>query len=75
MIKKFESYKNPQDNYLNDLIKNKELAEVNLINGIILLGKIAKYDNFSVLIDINNKLNLIYKHSIAYIYIKKKNKK
>ena len=72
MIKKFESYKNPQDNYLNDLIKNKELAEVNLINGIILLGKIAKYDNFSVLIDINNKLNLIYKHSIAYISIKKK---
>ena len=75
MIKKFESYKNPQDNYLNDLIKNKELAEVNLINGIILLGKIAKYDNFSVLIDINNKLSLIYKHSIAYISIKKKNKK
>ena len=46
-MNKSESYKNPQDIFLNELIKNKEIAEVNLINGIILTGKIIKYDNFS----------------------------
>ena len=76
MMKKSESYKNPQDIFLNELIKNKELAEVNLINGIILIGKIVKYDNFSLLMDINNKTSLIYKHSISYVCLfKKKNKK
>ena len=75
MMKKSESYKNPQDIFLNELIKNKELAEVNLINGIILTGKIVKYDNFSLLMDISNKTSLIYKHSISYVCLKKKNKK
>ena len=29
--------------------------------------KILNIDNFSILVDINNKKSLIYKHSIAYI--------
>ncbi len=74
-MNKSESYKNPQDFFLNELIKNKEIAEVNLINGIILTGKIIKYDNFSLLIDISNRPNLIYKHAISHVSFKKKNKK
>ena len=74
-MNKPESYKNPQDIFLNELIKNKEIAEVNLINGIILTGKIIKYDNFSLLIDISNKSSLIYKHAISHVSLKKKNKK
>ena len=74
-MNKSESYKNPQDIFLNELIKNKEIAEVNLINGIILTGKIIKYDNFSLLIDISNRSSLIYKHAISYVSLKKKNKK
>ncbi len=69
--------KNLQDGYLNDLIKNKVLADINLVNGIILTGTVIKFDNFSILIEQNNKTILIYKHSISYIFLKnkKKNKK
>ena len=70
-------YKNLQDNYLNDVIKNKEVVEINLINGVILTAKLVKFDNFSILINYNNNLTLLYKHSISYISSKKikKNKK
>jgi len=52
------------------------LVDINLLNGIILTCKILKFDNFSLLIDYNNK-TLIFKHSIAFITFKKlkKNKK
>ena len=65
-------YKNLQDNYLNDVIKNKEVVEINLINGLILTAKLVKFDNFSILINYNNNLTLLYKHSISYISSKKK---
>ena len=76
-MNKGELYKNLQDNYLNEAIKNKEIVEINLINGLILTGKIVKFDNFSILINYNNNLTLLYKHSISYIFSKnlKKNKK
>lgn len=69
--------KNLQDSYLQDLIKNKSLADINLVNGLILTGKVIKFDNFSILVEQNNKAVLIYKHSISYIFLKnkKKNKK
>ena len=66
--------KNLQDSYLHDLIKNKALADINLINGIILTGTVIKFDNFSILIKQNNKTTLIYKHSISYIFTKNKKK-
>ena len=56
-----------QDNYLDDIKKNKKTVEIFLINGIILKCKIINLDNFSLLIDLKNKKALIYKHSIAYI--------
>ena len=68
---KVELYKNLQDNYLNDVIKNKEVVEINLINGLILTAKLVKFDNFSILINYNNNLTLLYKHSISYISSKK----
>tara|TARA_B100000242_G_scaffold157410_1_gene112487 strand:+ start:309 stop:539 length:231 start_codon:yes stop_codon:yes gene_type:complete len=69
--------KNLQDSYLHDLIKNKALADINLVNGIILTGTVIKFDNFSILVEQNYKTTLIYKHSISYILLKnkKKNKK
>ena len=56
--------KNLQDSYLQDLIKNKSLADINLVNGLILTGKVIKFDNFSILVEQNNKAVLIYKHRI-----------
>ena len=56
-----------QNVYLENLKESKKIVEVHLINGILLKCKILNIDNFSILVDINNKKSLIYKHSIAYI--------
>ena len=56
-----------QNLFLDNLKYSKKVTELHLINGIILKCKILKVDNFSILVDINNKNALIYKHSIAYI--------
>ena len=56
-----------QDIFLENIKKSKKFVEINLVNGIILKGKILGMENFSLLVEINNKKSLIYKHSIAYI--------
>ena len=56
-----------QDNFLEEIKKSKKTIEIFLINGLILKCKVINSDNFSLLIDLNNKKALIYKHSIAYI--------
>ena len=56
-----------QDNFLAEIKKSKKTIEIFLINGLILKCKVINSDNFSLLIDLNNKKTLIYKHSIAYI--------
>ena len=58
---------NVQEYFLDELKKSKKNTEINLVNGIILKCRIIKVDNFSILVDINNKKSLIYKHSIAFI--------
>ena len=56
-----------QDIFLEEAKKSKKYIEIFLINGLILKCRLVKSDNFSLLIDLNNKKSLIYKHSIAYI--------
>ena len=56
-----------QNLFLDKLKFSKKVVELHLINGILLKCKILKVDNFSLLVDINNKNALIYKHSVAYI--------
>ena len=56
-----------QETFLNAIMKTKKNVEINLINGIVLKCKIISSDNFSILIDSNNKKSLVYKHSIAFI--------
>ena len=56
-----------QNLFLDKLKDSKKVVELHLINGILLKCRILNIDNFSLLVDINNKKALIYKHSIAYI--------
>ena len=56
-----------QNVFLENLKESKKVVEIHLINGILLKCKILNMDNFSLLVDLNNKKSLIYKHSIAYI--------
>ena len=56
-----------QNIFLENIKESKKVVEIHLINGILLKCKILNIDNFSLLVDLNNKKSLIYKHSIAYI--------
>ena len=56
-----------QNTFLESLKESKKLVEIHLINGVLLKCKILNVDNFSLLVEINSKKSLIYKHSIAYI--------
>ena len=56
-----------QNIFLENIKVSKKVVEIHLINGVLLKCKILNMDNFSLLVDLNNKKSLIYKHSIAYI--------
>ena len=56
-----------QNVFLENKKESKKVVEIYLINGLILNCKILNMDNFSLLVDFNNKKSLIYKHAIAYI--------
>ena len=56
-----------QNVFLENIKESKKVVEIHLINGVLLKCKVLNVDNFSLLVDINSKKSLIYKHSIAYI--------
>ena len=56
-----------QNTFLESIKETKKAVEIHLINGVLLKCKILNVDNFSLLVEINSKKSLIYKHSIAYI--------
>ena len=56
-----------QNVFLENIKESKKVVEIHLTNGILLKCKILNIDNFSLLVDLNNKKALIYKHSITYI--------
>ena len=56
-----------QNVFIENIKESKKVVEIHLIKGILLKCKILNIDNFSLLVDLNNKKSLIYKHSIAYI--------
>ncbi|MFJ8261446.1 RNA chaperone Hfq [Rummeliibacillus sp. NPDC094406] len=56
---------NLQDTYLNQLRKNGIFVTVFLLNGFQLKGTIRSYDNFTVLLEVDGKQHLIYKHAIS----------
>ncbi|KYG89126.1 RNA chaperone Hfq [Metasolibacillus sp. FSL H7-0170] len=56
---------NLQDTFLNQLRKNNIFVTVFLLNGFQLKGLIKSYDNFTVLLEVEGKQHLIYKHAIS----------
>ena len=56
-----------QNSFLENIKESKKVVEIHLINGVLLKCKVLNVDNFSLLVDLNNKKSLIYKHSVAYI--------
>ncbi|AIF43680.1 RNA chaperone Hfq [Virgibacillus sp. SK37] len=56
---------NIQDQYLNQLRKNRIAVTVFLTNGFQLRGTLKAFDNFTVLLETEGKQQLIFKHAIS----------
>lgn len=65
MVNKQQS--NLQDIFLNNARRNKLQLTIHLINGFQLKGFVKGFDNFTVILECDNKQMLIYKHSISTI--------
>jgi host factor-I protein len=57
---------NLQDNYLNQLRKEKIPVVIYLTNGVRLKGTIKSFDNFVILLKENTE-SLLYKHAVSTI--------
>ena len=58
---------NLQENLLNKLRKDKVVVTVFLTNGFQLKGLVRGFDNFIVLVETDDKQQIIYKHAISTI--------
>ena len=58
---------NLQDNFLNQIRKENVPVTIFLINGFQLKGSVKGFDNFTVILDVERKQQLIYKHAISTI--------
>ena len=54
-----------QDLFLAAAAKEREPMTVFLVNGVMLQGSVAGYDQFSVLLERGEQIQLIYKHAVS----------
>jgi len=59
--------KNLQDTFLNAARKDKVEITIYLMNGVPIKGKVISFDSFTILVEVDKKQNLIYKHAISTI--------
>ncbi|MBP2640018.1 MAG: hfq [Firmicutes bacterium] len=58
---------NLQDSFLNQVRKENVPVIIYLVNGFQLRGSVRGFDNFTVIIENDNKQQLVYKHAISTI--------
>lgn len=58
---------NLQDTFLNKVRKNNIGITVYLINGSQIRGAVRGFDNYTIIMEGDNKQQLIYKHAISTI--------
>ena len=58
---------NLQDNFLNQLRKERSTVTMFLMNGFQLHGIVEGFDGFTVVLDSDGKQQLIYKHAISTV--------
>ncbi len=56
---------NLQDTFLNIVRKDDILTTIFLVNGYQIRGLVKSFDNFTILLDVDGKQQLIYKHAIS----------
>ncbi|MFN3604516.1 MAG: RNA chaperone Hfq [Leptonema sp. (in: bacteria)] len=60
---------NIQDYVLNKAKEQSGELTFYLMNGVPLKGKVISFDNFTIVIESENKKSLLYKHAISTIVI------
>ncbi len=58
---------NLQDAYLNQVRKDKILVTIYLVNGFQIRGMVKGFDNFTVVVELDGKQQLVYKHAISTV--------
>jgi len=54
-----------QDGFLNQVRKDNIPLTIFLMNGFQLKGLVKGFDNFTVLLDVEGKQQMVYKHAIS----------
>lgn len=58
---------NLQDAFLNQVRKERIIVTVFLVNGFQIKGIVKGFDNFTVIIEMDGRQQLIYKHAISTV--------
>ena len=58
---------NLQDAFLNQVRKDKILVTIYLVNGFQIRGIVKGFDNFTVVVELDGKQQLVYKHAISTV--------
>jgi host factor-I protein len=58
---------NLQDNFLNQIRKENMLTTIFLVNGYQIKGNVRSFDSFTILLDVDGKQQLVYKHAVSTI--------
>jgi host factor-I protein len=56
-----------QDNFFNQIRKDRAFVTIFLVNGIKLTGKIRSFDKFTVILENKNQEQMIFKHAISTV--------
>ena len=58
---------NLQDAFLNQARKENMLTTVFLVNGYQIKGVVRSFDNFTLMLEVEGKQQLVYKHAVSTI--------
>jgi host factor-I protein len=58
---------NLQDAFLNQVRKEKTPVTIFLVNGFQIKGVVKGFDNFTVIVELDQKQQLVYKHAISTV--------
>ena len=58
---------NLQDAFLNQVRKEKAAVRIYLVNGFQIKGMVKGFDNFTVIVEMDGRQQLVYKHAISTV--------
>jgi host factor-I protein len=58
---------NLQDFFMNQVRKDNIMVTLYLVNGFQIKGMVKGFDNFTVVLDVEGKQQMVYKHAISTI--------